>query len=143
MRPTLPAGTDADQPCEDRSVSDEDVRALLDSIQQAASARDLDGLASLFADDPVLFGTASEAFGRDAVRAYLSAVLEQERTIAWSWDQVVVLERSENSLSFVVKGGVGWSGDEPDSFRLTCLAVRDAAAPWRLRHFHGSVPDLS
>jgi uncharacterized protein (TIGR02246 family) len=124
-------------------VTDDDVRTLLDSIQAAATARDLDGLASLFADDPVMFGTGSESVGREAVGEYLSMVLAQERTIAWSWDEVLVLDRSEDRLVFAVRGRVGWAGDEPDRFRLTCLAVRDAAGPWRLRHFHGSVPDAT
>ena len=121
-------------------------RQLLDEIQEATAAKDADRLAALFADDVVLFGTAAANIGRNESIAYLHRVLAQDGTIRWHWKHVEPLLSEPEVICFAVVGTVGFEFDgEPDggrdSFRLTILAVRDAGR-WRVRHFHGSVPQI-
>lgn len=60
-------------------------------------------------------------------------------------DRVVPVLDEPTVLAFAVVGTVGFEDaqgqtlGERDAFRLTCVAItRDGT--WRLRHFHGSVP---
>ena len=122
-------------------------RQLLDEIQEATAAKDADKLADLFADDVVLFGTAAANIGRHETIAYLHRVLAQDGTIRWHWKQVEPLLAEPGVICFAVVGSVGFEfpGDEPDgardAFRLTILAVEEGGR-WRVRHFHGSVPQV-
>ena len=71
--------------------------------------------------------------------------MDQEGTLRWGWDQVVPVLNEPGVLAFAVVGTVGFedaqgqSVGERDAFRLTCVAVL-RNGQWRLRHFHGSVP---
>jgi uncharacterized protein (TIGR02246 family) len=120
-------------------------RRLLDEIQEATAAKDAERLAGLFAEDVVLFGTAAANIGRHESITYLHRVLAQEGTIRWHWKQVEPLLAEPEVICFAVVGSVGFeSADgEPegqrDAFRLTILAVQESGQ-WRVRHFHGSVP---
>ena len=120
-------------------------RAILGGLQDAVADRDRSKVAELFDDDVVLFGTAAENLDRDQTMAYLERVLAQDGTIRWSWDRVIPVFHVPSAVAFAVVGTVGFedalgrSLGQRDSFRLTCVAVaRDGR--WRLRHFHGSVP---
>ena len=115
-------------------------RSLLESIQAAASAHDKAALLDLFTDDGMLLGTAAANLDRDAVERYVDLVLGIDETITWIYDDVRVVDAREGAVTFVGIGTAGFDdGDEPDPFRLTCLAVLDGER-WRLRLFHGSVP---
>ena len=106
------------------------------------SARDSDELSRILDDDITIFGTASANVDSAQSLAYLGNVLAQPVTIRWEWRQVLPLAAQDDVLCFAVVGTVGWDGApdaERDPFRLTCVAVRDGER-WRLRHFHGSVP---
>jgi uncharacterized protein (TIGR02246 family) len=118
---------------------------ILRELQDAIAAKDLDWLARLFADDVVVFGTAAESFDRSQTMAYLARVVAQEGTIRWEWNRVAPLVSVPGLLSFAVVGTVGFDDEVRKSdgdryaFRLTCVAVEEGGR-WRLRHFHGSVP---
>jgi hypothetical protein len=133
--PDEPAGTGSEQTA----------RGLLGKLQDAVSRKDLAALLDLFDDAPVLFGSAAESVGADEVRAYLLRVLEHDASLRWEWDRVIPLLHEPGALAFSVIGTVGFDDEsgnrigEREPFRLTCLAVRREAG-WRLRHFHGSVP---
>jgi len=123
-------------------------RQLLDEIQDATAAKDADRLAALFADDVVLFGTAAANIGRHESIAYLHRVLAQDGRIRWHWKQVEPLLTEPGIICFAVVGSVGFEFDDRptdevdgdrDAFRLTILAVQEQGR-WRVRHFHGSVP---
>jgi uncharacterized protein (TIGR02246 family) len=122
-------------------------RQLLDEIQEATAAKDADRLAALFADDVVLFGTAAANIGRHEAITYVHRVLSQDRTIRWHWRVVEPLLSEPEVICFAVVGSVGFefADGRPDggrdSFRLTILAVQEAGR-WRVRHFHGSVPQV-
>ncbi|QIG43007.1 nuclear transport factor 2 family protein [Nocardioides anomalus] len=124
-------------------TAEDEARALLQELQAAVTDRDLDRLVSVFSDDPVVFGTNSTNLGVDELQTYAAGVLAAEHTPVWSWDTVIVLEESDDRVLFTVIGrtGVGAALSEP--FRLSALAVRRPGreADWRLRHFHGSVPE--
>ena len=125
---------------------EEAARGILDELQDAITARDLDRLARLFDDDVALFGTAAANVDRAATLAYLARVVDQDATIRWGWEQVVPLVSQRDVLAFAVVGSVGLDAvdgnplGERQPFRLTCVAVADGER-WRLRHFHGSIPE--
>lgn len=121
------------------------IRSILDEMQDAVGAKDLDALSSVFGDDIVLFGTAAANMNRHETTSYLAQVIAQDSTIRWEWDTVVPLVDQSGLLVFAVVGTVGLedSDGRPDGqrevFRLTGVAVQHNAH-WRLSHFHGSVP---
>jgi hypothetical protein len=93
----------------------------------------------------VLFGTAAANLDRTQTDAYVARVIAQEGILRWGWDQVVPVLDEPGVLAFAVVGTVGFEDaqgqlvGERDAFRLTCVAVL-REGHWRLRHFHGSVP---
>ena len=121
-------------------------RRVLAQLQDAVAAKDLSKLAELFDDDVVLFGTAAANLDRVQTVDYLARVAGQEGTIRWEWEQVLPLFNRSEVLVFAAIGTVGLddaqgrSIGEREPFRLTCLAVAQDGH-WRLRHFHGSVPE--
>jgi uncharacterized protein (TIGR02246 family) len=119
-----------------------DARAILDELQRRMDTRDLDVLVELFTEDALLIGTAAYNAGREAVRAYLARVLDQPGRIVWDYDRVDVYHRAPGELGVSGLGSVGFADEaaaDRDPFRLTVLAV-ETDAGWRLRMFHGSVP---
>lgn len=121
-------------------------RRILGQLQDAVAANDLDELTELFDDDVVLFGTAAANLDSAQTAAYLARVMSQNGTIRWEWDQVLPLFDASDLLVFAAIGTVGLddaqghSIGKRDAFRLTCVAVAQDNH-WRLRHFHGSVPE--
>jgi hypothetical protein len=115
-------------------------RAILDELQECFADKDLDRLGRLLDDETVLFGTVAANLDRAQTMAYVGPLVEQEATIQWGWDTVVPLISEPDLLCFAVVGSVGLDGGERSEFRLTCVAVQDQGR-WRLRHFHGSVPE--
>lgn len=120
-------------------------RSILDALQTAFAGHDLAAVTRLLDDEVVLFGTAVANLDRAQTDAYVERVLDHEGTLRWGWDQVLPVLSEPGVLAFAVVGTVGFedtrgkSVGERDAFRLTCVAVlRDGQ--WRLRHFHGSVP---
>jgi hypothetical protein len=123
-------------------------RGILGALQDAFIDHDLAAVTRLFDDEAVLFGSAAANLDRKQSDAYVARVLEQEGTLRWGWDQVVPVLSEPAVLAFAVVGTVGFddaqgqSIGERDAFRLTCVAVLKEGQ-WRLRHFHGSVPQQS
>jgi ketosteroid isomerase-like protein len=120
-------------------------RGLLGALQEAFAAHDLAAVTRLFDDEVVLFGTAAANLDRTQTDAYVARVIAQEGILRWGWDQVVPVLDEPGVLAFAVVGTVGFEDaqgqpvGERDAFRLTCVAVL-RQGQWRLRHFHGSVP---
>ena len=118
---------------------------LLEELQEAVTAKDVDRLLALFSDDPVLFGTTAANLDRQQTRRYLEMVVDQDGFIRWDFQDVVTLVSSPGLVSFAAVGTVGFDDatgratGRRDAFRLTCVAVEEGDR-WRLRHFHGSVP---
>ncbi len=121
-------------------TAEDDVRALLADLQEAVTSRDLDRLVGVFTDDGVVFGTNSSNFGLDELRTYAAGVLAAEQTPIWSWDRLAVLEEAEDRILFAVVGRTGVGERTTERFRATGLAVL-VDGRWRLRHYHGSVPE--
>jgi uncharacterized protein (TIGR02246 family) len=121
-------------------------RRILAQLQDAVAANDLDELAELLDDDVVLFGTAAANLDRAQTTAYLARVVSQDGTIRWEWEHVLPLLGKSDALVFAAIGTVGLDDAQGrpigkrDTFRLTCVAVA-YDNHWRLRHFHGSVPE--
>jgi uncharacterized protein (TIGR02246 family) len=128
-------------------VSEAVARGVLAALQAAVAAKDRQALLELFDDEVVLFGSAAQSIGRAETEAYLDRVLAVDATLRWGWDRVVPLVEEPELVAFAVIGTVGFDDEagrpveERQPFRLTCVAVRRSRR-WRLRHFHGSVPDL-
>ena len=133
------------QPSYPPRVSDESplavAQSLLEQLQRAVETHELGVVLDLLTADAVVLGTAAENLERPEIEAYLGAVVAEQATITWHYDTVRVVDARPDAVTFVALGSVGWDDDEDerDPFRLTCLAVRDAGR-WRLRLFHGSVP---
>ena len=126
---------------------DQLARQLLQELQAAVASKDLAAVLALFDEDAVVFGTAAANVGAEEVRAYLTRVVEQDGTLRWEWDHIVPLLSDPTALAFAVIGTVGFDDEagaaveDRDPFRLTCVAVQSEGR-WRLRHFHGSVPQI-
>lgn len=120
-------------------------RGILEGLQRAFVTKDPVQVAELLDDEVVLFGTAAESLDRAQSSDYVARVLSLDGTIRWCWDQVVPLWHGPDVIAFAVVGSVGFAevpgqpDGERDAFRLTCVAVSREGS-WRLRHFHGSVP---
>lgn len=121
-------------------------RRILGQLQDAVAANDLEELTELFDDEVVLFGTAAANLDSAQTAAYLARVVSQKGTIRWEWEQVLPLLDKSDVFVFAAIGTVGLddaqgrSIGKRDAFRLTCVAVTQENH-WRLRHFHGSVPE--
>jgi SnoaL-like domain len=126
----------------DPNDDEELARRLLAELQQAVTLKRLDRVLQVFDTDLVVFGTAVANLDSEHSVAYLERVLDQPSPIRWEWDVVRPVARDEQVFCFAAIGSVGFAGDPDDDrepFRLTCVAVSDGSR-WRLRHFHGSVP---
>jgi hypothetical protein len=66
-----------------------DAFAVLDALQGAVDARDLDALASLFDEQAVLIGTGGDARDPAALRRYLTALATQPESLRWEWNEIV------------------------------------------------------
>lgn len=117
-------------------------RSFLDRLEAAIAAGGLAGLRELCTDDVALFGTARANFGLAETSDYLRLVTQQN-TIRWFLDRWSVLHHDDRHLLVAAAGRVE-STDAAETvgqdFRLT-LWLTQQQGEWRLRHFHGSVPE--
>lgn len=120
-------------------------RGILAELQDGFVAHDLDAVTSLLDDDAVVFGTAASNLDGEQSRDYIARMIARDGTVRWSWDQVVPVLFETTVVSFAVVGSVGFEDaqgralGERQPFRLTGVAVLREGR-WRLKHFHGSVP---
>ncbi len=125
--------------------SEQSARGVLAELESCLATHDLDQMVDFFTEDVAFIGDAEDAFGRDAIRAYLRVMADMEPTVHWEWDRVVVVLDAPGVLSFAAVGSIvfydpaGQPLGEGAPFRVTCLAVQEQDV-WRLRHFHGSRP---
>jgi uncharacterized protein (TIGR02246 family) len=115
--------------------------SILVRLQSALDEADLPTLTELFDDEAVLIGTGSHNHGRQAVDAYLGAVLEQP-PFRWEWREVIVFHESPGTLGFAAFGEIVDSQvqqEERAPFRLTLFAV-ERPGGWVVQQFHGSIP---
>jgi hypothetical protein len=82
-------------------------------------------LLEFFEDPAVLIGTAGDGRTRDGRRDYLTAVATQTAAVRWDWNETVMFYECDSALGFAAFGEV----------------VR-ASDGWRLRQFHGSIPQV-
>jgi hypothetical protein len=125
--------------------ADQVARGILSQLQLGFVAHDLAVVMDLLDDEVVVFGAGGQGLDAEQSKDYVSRMLAQDGVVRWGWDQVLPVLAEPTVLVFAVVGTVGFDNaqgravGERSSFRLTCIAVlRDGR--WRLRHFHGSVP---
>jgi ketosteroid isomerase-like protein len=121
-----------------------DAQRILNDMQEKVTARDLPALVQLFEDPAVLIGTAGDGRTPEAREAYLEAVTTQAAALRWDWRETVLFYESEDALGFAAFGDVllvDGIQEVRAPIRGTFFAVR-AAGCWRLRQFHGSIPQL-
>jgi SnoaL-like domain len=119
-----------------------DAQRILNDLQEKVIARDLPALLQLFEDPAVLIGTAGDGRTPAAREAYLEAVTTQAGALWWDWRETVPFFESEDALGFAAFGDVVLVDDTQElraPIRATFFAVR-ANGGWRLRQFHGSIP---
>jgi ketosteroid isomerase-like protein len=117
-------------------------RSFLDRFEAGIAARD-SLLNAMCTDDVVLFGSSLANFGREKTDEYLRLVVEGN-TVRWHLDQWAVLHETEAQHLVAAEGQVesdDGTGPERSPFRLTLWLVREDE-DWKIRHFHGSVPEL-
>jgi uncharacterized protein (TIGR02246 family) len=115
--------------------------SILVRLQSALDEGDLPTVTELFDDEAVLIGTGSHNHGRQAVDAYLGAVLE-EPPFRWEWREVIVCHESPGAIGFAAFGEIVDSQaqqEERAAYRLTLFAV-ERPGGWVVRQFHGSIP---
>ena len=125
--------------------TEEVARGILSQLQLGFAAHDRAAVMRLLDDEVVVFGAAGQGLDAEHSKDYVSGMLAQDGVVRWGWDRVVPVLTEPTVLVFAVVGTVGFDDaqgralGERSPFRLTCVAVlRDER--WRLRHFHGSVP---
>ena len=115
---------------------------VLNDLQEIVTARDLPALLDFFEDPAVLIGTAAEGRTPEARREYLTAVTTQTASLRWEWRETVLFYETDAALGFSAFGEVVVTDESEERrapIRASFLAVRGIAG-WRLRHFHGSIP---
>jgi ketosteroid isomerase-like protein len=120
-----------------------DAQQILGDLQARVSARDLPALIELFEEPAVLIGTAGDGRTREAREAYLQAVTTQPGALQWDWRETVVFYESDDALGFAAFGDLVLLDGTQElraPIRATLFAVR-ANGGWRLRQFHGSIPN--
>ena len=125
--------------------ADQVARGILSQLQLGFAAHDLAVVMGLLDDEVVVFGAGGQGLDAEQSKDYVSRMLAQGGVVRWGWDRVLPVLAEPTVLVFAVVGTVGFDDaqgralGERSPFRLTCVAVlRDGR--WRLRHFHGSVP---
>lgn len=117
-------------------------RSFLERLEAAIAARDLVSLRELCTDDVALFGTARANFGLQETMDYLRLATEQNG-IRWFLDRWSVLHHDEGHLLVAAAGRAEWNtGAEAEvlDFRLSLWLVQHQGE-WRMKHFHGSIPE--
>ena len=84
-------GSEDLQPPAGSQRSEQSARDVLAELESCLATHDLDQMVEFFTEDVVLLGDAEEAFGRDAVRAYLHVMADMEPTVHWQWNRVEVV----------------------------------------------------
>lgn len=119
-----------------------DAQEILDELQEKVSARDLPGLLELFEDPAVLIGAAGDGRTRDGRRAYLTAITAQTAAVRWDWDETTMFYEGDSALGFAAFGEIVLTDQHQEvraPIRATFFAARTSDG-WRLRQFHGSLP---
>jgi hypothetical protein len=119
-----------------------EAQQVLDGLQEKVAARDLPALLEFFEDPAVLIGTAGDGRTPETRAAYLESVVADPAALRWDWRETVVFFESEEALGFAAFGDVVLVNGVDETrapIRATFFAVR-ADGGWRLRQFHGSIP---
>jgi SnoaL-like domain len=111
-------------------------------LQENVSARNFAGLLEFFEDPAVLIGTAGDGRTPEGRRDYLAAVTTQSAALRWDWRETVLFYETDEALGFAAFGDVVLTDESEEwraPIRASFFAVRGADG-WRLRQFHGSIP---
>jgi uncharacterized protein (TIGR02246 family) len=121
-----------------------DVVAMLQhGVDTAIAEHDPAPVLACFTDDPVLVGTSRYNRGAEAAHVYLQALATGTTTLRWHLGRCDVFLDTDDLIGFGAEGEVEWADDDGagrDPFRLTIVAERSGDR-WRVRHFHGSLPE--
>jgi hypothetical protein len=74
----------------------------------------------------------------------LTALTTQAAAVSWDWKETVVFYESDRALGFAAFGEVVLADESQElraPIRGTFFAVK-ASDGWRLRQFHGSIPQV-
>jgi hypothetical protein len=109
--------------------------AVLDALQSAIDARDLDALTGLFDEPSVLVGTSGNTVTPQERRSYLNDVISGPAAMRWEWHEVIPVHETETLIALTAFGDIvvtSPEGEDRSPIRI--------GGTWRLKQFHGSIP---
>lgn len=118
------------------------VRELLDALNGAMAARDIERALALFTDDVVLLGSEAgeNPVGQDELRAFLARFFQRPYTAGWHGDDLTVGDAAGVVWFLLVGELVLNEGTEQRSpYRLSAVLQAEAGI-YRIAQFHGSEP---
>ena len=92
----------------------------------------------------MLIGIAGEGRTGEGRRDYLAAITAQTAAVRWDWNETDLFYERDDALGFAAFGEVVLTDQSQElrvPFRGTFFAAR-VNDGWRLRQFHGSVPQV-
>jgi ketosteroid isomerase-like protein len=116
--------------------------AVLNDLQSAIDARDLDALTGLFDEPAVLVGTSGHAVTAQERRSYLNGVISGPAAMRWEWREVIPVHETETLIALTAFGDIvvtSPDGEDRSPIRVSVVATR-VGGTWRLKQFHGSIP---
>lgn len=144
----LAAGPTGDAPASAVAATPPDVpaaqvvRELLDALNAAVAARDLERTLALFTGDVVLLGSEAEetAVGQDELRAFLTRFFQRPYTVRWHGDDLTVGDAA-GVVWFLLVGELVRSGgqEQRSPYRLSAVLLAEGGT-YRIAQFHGSEP---
>jgi uncharacterized protein (TIGR02246 family) len=122
-------------------------RTILETLQTAVDAKDLDRMTGLFHSDGVLIGTRLYNRGAEAIRAYLDEeVVGVEESLFWDLPVLDIFLRTGDAIGFSGDGRITVTPPVGSAlafpFRLAIVAEH-ADGRWLIRQFHGSLPSAT
>ena len=137
-----PDPTAAPAPRDDAPAPAQVAREVLDALNAATGARDVESALACFTPDAVLLGSGAleNPVGQDELRAFLTRLFAQPATISYEGDDLTVGEHA-GTVWFLLIGEAVLTDERSERFpyRLAGVLV-PAGGRHRLAQLHGSEP---
>lgn len=126
-------------------VDPDPVLRVLDELNRALRARDVEGTLRLFARAPdvLLLGSEAAAMARGPgeMRAFLERLFARPQSYGWEWSDHFVSQHADTAWLLATGEVVVREGEAEarGPYRATLVLTRQGDG-WAIAHFHGSEP---